>query len=57
MLSEAQLKKCFLVCQSLSNMYLPIYLVRFDSRYNAIYILAGEETEALIGSNGEIVEV
>ncbi|MFN4857303.1 MAG: DUF6888 family protein, partial [Pseudanabaena sp.] len=26
MLSEAQLKKCFLVCQSLSSMYLPIYL-------------------------------
>ena len=45
MLSEAQLKKCFLVCQSLSNMYLPIYFVRFDSRYNAIYIIAGEETE------------
>ncbi|MFN5747982.1 MAG: DUF6888 family protein [Pseudanabaena sp.] len=57
MLSEAQLKKCFLVCQSISSMYLPIYLVRFDSRYNAIYILAGEETEVLIGSNGEIVEI
>ncbi|MFN8782998.1 MAG: DUF6888 family protein [Pseudanabaena sp.] len=57
MLSEAQLKTCFLVCQSLSSMYLPIYLVRFDSRYNAIYILAGEETEVLIGGNGEIVEI
>jgi hypothetical protein len=56
-LSEAQLRKCFVVCQILSSMYLPIYLVRFDSRYSAIYILAGEETEVLIGSNGELVEI
>ncbi|MFN7759224.1 MAG: DUF6888 family protein [Pseudanabaena sp.] len=57
MLSEAQLKKCFLVCQSLSSIYLTIYLVRFDSRYNAIYILEVEETELLIVSNGEKVEI
>jgi hypothetical protein len=38
-------------------MYLPIYLVRFDSRYDAIYVLAGEETEVLIGSDGELVEI
>jgi len=35
-------------------MYLPIYLVRLDERTGDIFILAGEELQVLINSNGEV---
>jgi hypothetical protein len=34
-------------------MYLPIYLVRLDERTNDIFILAGEDIQILIDSDGE----
>ncbi|WP_416245351.1 DUF6888 family protein [Crocosphaera sp. XPORK-15E] len=44
---------CFDVCQRLTNLYLPIFMVRLDQRSGKIFILAGEETEILIDQNGE----
>ncbi|PMB45412.1 hypothetical protein CEN39_27195 [Fischerella thermalis CCMEE 5201] len=44
----------FKVCQDLTQMYLPIYLVRLDERTTRIYILAGQETEVEIFQNGRV---
>jgi hypothetical protein len=42
----------YIICQNLTAMFLPIYIVRLDERTNSIYILAGEETGIIITSNG-----
>ncbi|HLP89771.1 MAG TPA: hypothetical protein VK184_14420 [Nostocaceae cyanobacterium] len=51
-----QTREFFFVCVRLSNLLLPINLVRLDERTNQIYILAGqnEEIEILIYPNGKI---
>jgi hypothetical protein len=36
-------------------MYLPIYLVRLDERTGDIFMLAGEDLQVLINSNGEVI--
>lgn len=51
--TSAQTLECFRVCQELTQMYLPVYLVRLDERTNNIAILAGEEREITIDRNGE----
>ncbi|KAM3096220.1 DUF6888 family protein [Phormidesmis sp. 146-12] len=51
--TPAQTLECFRVCQELTNMFLPIYLVRLDLRDNKIAILAGETIEITINRNGE----
>ncbi|MEH2100924.1 MAG: hypothetical protein V7K76_14460 [Nostoc sp.] len=44
----------FKVCQDLTQMYLPIYLVRLDERTTRIYILAGQTFEVEILPNGKV---
>ena len=44
----------FKVCQDLTQMYLPIYLVRLDERTTRIYILAGQTFEVEILQNGKV---
>jgi len=43
----------FSVCVRLSNVFMPINVIRLDERTNQIYILAGESIEMLIYSNGK----
>ena len=50
----AQTMQLFRICQELTQMYLPIYLVRLDERDNYIYILAGEEIEVRIAPTGQV---
>ena len=51
--TEKQAVKCFIMCQRITQMYLPIYLVRLDERTNDIFILAGEDIQILIGTDAE----
>lgn len=48
-----QVFEFFLVCVRLSNLLLPINLVRLDERTRQIYVLAGNELEVLINPNGK----
>jgi hypothetical protein len=48
-----QESQCFILCQNLTSMYLPIYLIRLDERTGNIFILAGEETEIIITRDGK----
>ncbi|MCU0537718.1 MAG: hypothetical protein MUD14_27850 [Hydrococcus sp. Prado102] len=52
--TEIQAIRCFIMCQRITQMYLPLYLVRLDERTGDIFILAGEELQVLIDENGEI---
>ncbi|WP_250123789.1 hypothetical protein [Chroococcidiopsis sp. CCMEE 29] len=47
-----QALSCFIACQTLTAMYLPIFLIRLDERTDEVYVLAGEETEILIDRSG-----
>jgi hypothetical protein len=49
-----QTMQLFRICQQLTNMYLPIYLVRLDERTSNIIMLAGEEIEVYINPQGEV---
>lgn len=49
-----QAVKCCFICQQITGMYLPIYLVRLDERTNDIFILAGENTQILIDAKGDV---
>jgi hypothetical protein len=51
-LAPIQTLTLYIICQNLTAMFLPIYIVRLDERTNSIYILAGEETGIIITSNG-----
>jgi len=50
-----QLLRCFVVCKSLTQMYIPIYLVTVDERIKKLYILAGEDMQILINYDGEAI--
>ena len=52
--TEKQAVKCFFICQQITGMYLPIFLVRLDERTNDIFILAGEDTQILIDDQGDV---
>jgi hypothetical protein len=43
---------CTQLCQDLTDLYVPIYLVRLDERTNHLIILAGDEIEIAIKPNG-----
>jgi hypothetical protein len=43
----------FLQCQSLTNTYRPIYVVRLDERDGQLFILAGDDIQILISRNGK----
>ncbi|MGI0480935.1 DUF6888 family protein [Geminocystis sp. CENA526] len=48
--TELQTLSCFIACQTLTTMYLPIYIVRLDERIGQIFILASENIQILIDS-------
>lgn len=48
-----QAARCFVLCQNLTKMYLPIFLVRLDERTGNVFLLAGEETEIVITRDGQ----
>lgn len=52
--TQEQLRESYRVCSNLTNMYLPIQLVRLDQRSEEVYILAGRELEFLIRPNGKV---
>jgi hypothetical protein len=52
--TNEQTIELFKVCQDLTQMYLPIYLVRLDERTTRIYILAGQSFEVEILPNGRV---
>lgn len=52
--TEKQAVNCFIMCQRITQMYLPISLVRLDERTNDIFILAGEDIQVVINRNGEV---
>lgn len=41
--TSAQTLTCFIRCQQITAMLLPIYMVRLDERTKNIYIIAGED--------------
>ncbi|NDJ15951.1 DUF6888 family protein [Myxacorys almedinensis] len=45
--------KCFILCQRITAMFLPIWIVRLDERNGEIFILAGEEMAIVINPDGE----
>jgi hypothetical protein len=49
-----QTTQMYRICSSLTQMYLPIYLIRVDERTGDLIILAGEETIAVIDKQGEV---
>ncbi|MGI2906729.1 MULTISPECIES: DUF6888 family protein [Tolypothrichaceae] len=42
------------ICQQLTKMYRPIYLITTDSRTGDLIIIAGEETEISISPEGKV---
>jgi hypothetical protein len=43
---------CIILCQSLTNTFTPIYIVRIDKRTGNVFILAGENIQIEIYKNG-----
>ncbi|MEC4894615.1 MAG: hypothetical protein SAL07_14070 [Oscillatoria sp. PMC 1051.18] len=41
--TEAQMLKCIVLCQVLSNCYRSIQLFRYDSQRKEIFLIAGEQ--------------
>lgn len=41
------------VCQMLSNSYKDIHLFRFDDKVGNVFILAGQDIQIVVPSNGE----
>jgi hypothetical protein len=50
--TNEQAQACLQVCQWLSNCYKDIHLFRFDTVTGDVYILAGDELEILVPSDG-----
>ena len=50
--TPAQLFTCYVLSYWATKMYLPIYLVTLDEPTQGVFILAGDETEILINSDG-----
>ncbi|WP_442945020.1 DUF6888 family protein [Nostoc sp.] len=42
------------ICQQLTKMYAPIYLVTTDSRTGDLIIIAGEEIEVSVSRDGKV---
>ncbi|WP_072061077.1 DUF6888 family protein [Crocosphaera watsonii] len=51
--TNEQGQKCIYLCQSLTNTYQLIYLVRLDERDGQLLILAGNDIQILINRNGD----
>ncbi|WP_422614683.1 DUF6888 family protein [Merismopedia glauca] len=54
--TTAQTWRCFVLSSWATRMYLPINLVRFDSRTSNVFMLIGEEIEIEIDPNGDWTE-
>jgi hypothetical protein len=52
--TTAQTLACFDVCQRLTNLFLPIFIVRLDRRIRQIFILAREDFQVLIDRDGKV---
>ncbi|WP_390883533.1 DUF6888 family protein [Kovacikia minuta] len=52
--TTAQALACFDVCQRLTNLFLPIFIVRLDRRIEQIFILSGEDFQVLIDRDGKV---
>lgn len=50
----AQLKQMYRICQSLTQMYIPVYLITIDWRSKDLFILAGNEIEVTITLEGNV---
>ena len=48
-----QCQACTQLCQDLTRFYIPLYLVRLDTRTGSLFVLAGEETEIEIRPDGK----
>jgi hypothetical protein len=44
---------CFILCQNLTAMFVPINIVRLDERQGDVFILAGEGIVIVITRDGE----
>ncbi|MHC5815650.1 MAG: DUF6888 family protein [Nostoc sp.] len=44
--------RCVILCQSLTNTFTPIYIVRLDEQTGNVFILAGDNIEVEIYRNG-----
>jgi hypothetical protein len=44
--------RCVILCQSLTNVFAPIFVVRLDERTGNVFILAGDNIEIEIYRNG-----
>ncbi|MEH2258047.1 DUF6888 family protein [Nostoc sp.] len=44
--------RCVILCQSLTNTFTPIYIVRLDEETGNVFILAGDNIEVEIYRNG-----
>ncbi|MBD0261316.1 MAG: hypothetical protein ICV78_00940 [Tolypothrix sp. Co-bin9] len=47
-----QALKCVYLCQALTTVYKPIYMVRLDERTGKLFILAGDDIQILISRDG-----
>ena len=52
--NQKQVWVSYMTCYWLTKMYLPIYLVTFDQRYNNVIVIAGEESVITINTKGEL---
>lgn len=43
---------CITLCQSLTNSFMPIFVIRLDERTGNVFILAGDNIEIEIYRNG-----
>lgn len=50
--TNEQAQACLRVCQMLSNYYRDIQVFRFDDQTRYVFILAGEELQILVPTNG-----
>ncbi|MGV0027432.1 DUF6888 family protein [Phormidesmis priestleyi] len=51
--TSRQEARCFILCQNLTTMFVPINVVRLDERQGDVFMLAGEEIEIIISPDGE----
>ncbi|MCY7322971.1 MAG: hypothetical protein LH660_14510 [Phormidesmis sp. CAN_BIN36] len=51
--TSKQEARCFILCQNLTAMFVPVNIIRLDERQGEVFILAGEEIVVVVSRNGE----
>ncbi|MCY7273171.1 MAG: hypothetical protein LH702_05365 [Phormidesmis sp. CAN_BIN44] len=51
--TSKQEARCFILCQNLTAMFVPVNVMRLDERQGKVFILAGEEIVIVISRDGE----